>query len=366
MAGDTSVESLSGDYLSIVVASRNDSHGGNIQKRMCLFVSGLLAQTRQYRFPLELVFVEWNPPADKPRLFEVLPKPATGDFLTLRYITVPPSLHQCFRRALDIPLFQMIAKNVGIRRAKGSLILCTNIDLLFSDALFQKLTSHSLRKDAYYRASRCDVPETIDPAWPFSQQLAWCERNVIRRLGRDLRYNNVNMELIGMQAKSRPKKWLANKLALATGVYWSREKRIFHELDLFACGDFTMMSREAWHAIQGYLELDLYSLHIDSLALIAAAAVGYEQCVFPPDACTYHICHPDSWETMAPLEKLRFLSDRPALDYGLMVEVGLQTLATHKPYNLNPPNWGFADLELEELLFAPERVVIPGCATVGG
>ena len=67
-------------YLSIVVASRNDSHGGDILKRMRLFVAGLLEQTRQYRFPVELVFVEWNPPPGRPRLHEVLPKPGAEDF----------------------------------------------------------------------------------------------------------------------------------------------------------------------------------------------------------------------------------------------------------------------------------------------
>ncbi len=352
-------------YLSVVVVSRNDGHGGNIQKRMWLFVSGLLEQTRRYRFPVELIFVEWNPPLDRARLHTVLPKPAAGDFLTLRYITVPASIHEQFRRAPDIPLFQMVAKNVGIRRAKGSFILCSNIDLLFSDALFHSLARQSLRKDTYYRANRCDVPETIDPTWKFSEQLAWCERNIVQRLGRDLRYNNVNMELIGMQHKNRVKRWLVDKMVLAMGFYWSRERRLFHQLDLFACGDFTLMSREAWHAIQGYLELDLYSLHIDSLGVIAAAALGYQQHVFPPEACTYHISHADGWETLKALDKLRFLSNRPALDYGLVMEVGLETLATHKPYCLNSANWGYADLELEELVFAPQSVAAPQGAAIG-
>jgi hypothetical protein len=341
-------------YLSIVVASRNDTHGGDIHRRMHLFVSGLLEQTRQYRFPIELIFVEWNPPLDRPRLHEVLPKPGGDDYLILRYITVPASIHQHFRRAPDIPLFQMVAKNVGIRRAKGAFILCSNIDLLFSDALFRSLAGQSLREDTYYRANRCDIPETIDSAWPLAEQLAWCERNIQQRLGRDMRYKNVNQELIGMQHKNAAKKWLADKMVLALGPYWPQEKRRFYKLDLFACGDFTLMSRQAWHAIQGYLELDLYSLHIDSLGVIAAAALGYQQHVFPPEACTYHISHPSGWESLSPLDKLKFVSDRPALDYGLLLEVGLETLATGKPYNLNRDSWGFADVELEELIFAPE------------
>ena len=33
-------------------------------------------------------------------------------------------------------------------------------------------------------------------------------------------------------------------------------------------------------------ELDLYSIHIDSMGIIAAAALGYRQVVFEPNACT--------------------------------------------------------------------------------
>jgi hypothetical protein len=332
---------------------------------MRLFVAGLLEQTRQYRFPVELVFVEWNPPAGRPRLHEVLPKPGAEDCLTLRYITAPPSIHQRFRRAPDIPLFQMIAKNVGIRRARGRFILCTNIDLLFSDALFRTLASKCLREDTYYRANRCDVPETINPAWPFSEQLAWCERNIGRRLGRDLRYRNISLELVGLQHKSRAKKWVFDKMALGMSLYWSSEKKKYFQLDLFACGDFTLMSRQAWEAIQGYVELDLYSLHIDSLGVIAANALGYRQHVFPPEACTYHISHPDGWETLSSLAKVKFLSERPALDYALVMEVGMEMLAKPKPYDLNAPNWGYADVEMEELAFTPELAAAQARAAKG-
>jgi len=338
-------------YLSIVAASRNDDHGGDILTRMHLFVSGLLDQSRRHGFPIELVLVEWNPPPDRPRLHEVLPRPSASDSLTLRYITVPASIHRRYRHASQIPLFQMIAKNVGIRRARGAFILCTNVDLLFSEPLFRLLADKNLQPDTYYRANRRDVPDGIDSRWDLARQLHWCERNVIQRLGRDCRYKNINLELVGLQRKSEAKKWLFDKMALATKLFWSREKRLYHQLDLFACGDFTLMSREAWKAIQGYVELDLYSLHVDSLALIAATALGYRQRVFPPAACTYHTAHANGWEALSPLEKLRFLADRPALDYGLLLEVAMCALKRKQPLNLNPPTWGYADVELEELTF---------------
>lgn len=338
----------------MVVASRNDGHGGGILKRMRLFVQGLLDQTRRHGFSIELIVVEWNPPPDGPPLHAVLPKPRAGDRVTLRYIVVPASIHRRYRRASELPLFQMIAKNVGIRRAKGEFVLCTNVDLLFSDPLCRQLAAAPLTGETSYRANRCDVPDGIDPEWDISRQLQWCEQHVIRRLGWDPRYRNISLELVGMHNNNDVKKWLLDKLALGMHFFWSAEKRRFYQLDTFACGDFTLMSRSAWSAIQGYVELDMYSLHIDSLGIISAAALGYKQHVFPLEACTYHIDHPSGWEALSPFEKVRFLEQRPALDYSLLQDVGLHAMRTGQPYGLNPDNWGFADLDLDEHTFVPE------------
>jgi len=63
-------------YLSVVVTSRNDDHGGNLRRRMQVFVSALVAQCRRHQLPAELIVVEWNPPSDRPRLAEALEWPA--------------------------------------------------------------------------------------------------------------------------------------------------------------------------------------------------------------------------------------------------------------------------------------------------
>jgi hypothetical protein len=320
---------------------------------MRVFLQGLLDQSRAYGMPAELVVIEWNPPPDRPPLREVLPTPSADDCLTLRYIVVPDSIHRRYRRAPELPLFQMIAKNVGIRRAKGEFVLCTNVDVLFSDALFRQLARGALRSDTSYRANRCDVPDGIAPEWDLGQQLAWCERHVIRRIGRDPGSSNINLEAIGMQGRSAAKNWLLDKLAVGLRPFWSREKLTFYQLDTFACGDFTLMPRAAWIAIEGYLELDLYSLHVDSLALVAAASLGYTQHVFPRDACTYHIEHTSGWEGLSPLEKVRFLERWPAIDYSLVPEIAFEALRRRKPFGLNAPNWGYADVDLEEHTLAP-------------
>lgn len=317
-------------------------------KRMLLFVHGLIEQTARHQLPVELIMVEWNPPLDRPRLREVLPAPPEGSLLTIRYIEVPEAVHRQYKRADVIPLFQMIAKNVGIRRAKGAYVLCTNVDLLFSDALFKVMAKRSLKPDCFYRANRCDVPDGVDPAWTFDQQMDWCSKNIMRRLGRDARYKNINLEHFELKGTSHLNKWLSDKVILLKKLTWPPERWEYYQMDTFACGDFTMMSREAWIDIQGYVELDMYSIHIDSLALMAASAQGYHQHVFNRSECTYHIDHPSGWEAMSPLEKLKFLEERPGIDYGMLYEAGLYVLKNRKPMNVNREDWGFAGHDFPE------------------
>ena len=106
-------------YLSLVVTARNDDHGGNLLGRMQIFVSGWIEQARRYGIPSELIIVEWNPPPDRPRLIDVLRWPEDLGPCEVRFIEVPPELHARYAHGDALPLYQMAAKNVGIRRARG-------------------------------------------------------------------------------------------------------------------------------------------------------------------------------------------------------------------------------------------------------
>ncbi|OWY19292.1 hypothetical protein C7N43_29295 [Sphingobacteriales bacterium UPWRP_1] len=337
-------------YLSIVVASRNDNHGGDMLKRMTIFVNGLIYQTRKHRLPTELLFVEWNPPQNAPLLHEVLPKPVNHPFLTIRYVVVPPQIHQTYRFAGVMPLYQMIAKNAGIRRAKANFILCTNVDLLFSDELFSILAQQNLQENCFYRANRCDIPATIQDSWSFEQQLQFAQSNIMNRVG----LSNYYLHLTNAHPLLTKNKWIARQVNYLVGLkrkwFNNRQETALWTLDTDACGDFTLMSAKAWHDIQGYPELDLYSIHIDSMGLIAAAALGYQQIVFDETACTYHIDHTDGWASMNPIEKVHFWHKKPGIGWDIVSQCGQYLLQHKTTYNLNQPNWGFADTALEEIV----------------
>ena len=124
-------------YLSIVVCSRNDDHGGGLLRRMQAFIDGLSEQSTRYGLDAELLLVEWNPPEDSPRLSSILHLPGPRSTLTARIIEVPESVHKQLAHSDSLSLFQMIAKNVGIRAARGRFVLATNVDILFSDELVE-------------------------------------------------------------------------------------------------------------------------------------------------------------------------------------------------------------------------------------
>jgi hypothetical protein len=167
-------------YLSVVVTARNDDHGGNLLGRMQIFTTGWIEQARRFGFPSELIIVEWNPPLDRPRLEEVLRWPKDFGPCNVRFIEVPSALHRRYHHAEAMPLYQMIAKNVGIRRARGRFVLATNIDILFSDDLVAFLAEQQLDAGRMYRIDRHDVMSDVPPDACLQDQLEYCRTHLLR------------------------------------------------------------------------------------------------------------------------------------------------------------------------------------------
>ena len=117
-----------------------------------------------------------------------------------------------------------------------------------------------------------------------------------------------------------------------------------------ACGDFTLMSKNDWFKIKGYVELEVYSLHIDSMALFAAAAAGVKQVILPPETCTYHISHTNGWEFQSPKEKLLFYTNKPVLDWWAVNLYGIEILKNKTNFDFNNENWGLVNEKFDELV----------------
>lgn len=345
-------------YLSVVATARNDNHGGNMLRRMQIFVNGLIEQARRYQLPTELIIVEWNPLSDRPRLTEALTWDVQASPCTVRVIEVPPEQHQTLRYAEALPLFQMIAKNVGIRRAEGEFVLATNIDLLFSDALFEFLASRQMRPGVSYRMDRYDVKATVPLEESLAVQLEFCDRNILRINRKDgieeldqppvdlpepepvaiapepaapKLYERIPESSLPLLSKVRR----AYKRLLPTPVRdgilrfmpkdfteWLIDKGLltkqdppppppapepiaeeppplppwqYPQLHTNACGDFTLMSKQDWDKIRGYPEWEIFSFHLDSVLLYVAHYAGIREEILTDPMRVYHVEHASGW-----------------------------------------------------------------------
>ncbi|MDE3165081.1 MAG: hypothetical protein KGN36_04680 [Acidobacteriota bacterium] len=167
-------------YLSLVATARNGNRGDELLDRTQLFVSGWIEQARRHNLPSELILVEWNPPEDRPRLAEALHWPADTGPTQVRILEVPAEIHRRYRRAAELPLSEMAARNVGIRRARGEFILATNTGILFSSEMVRFLAARQLDKGKLYRTDRYDAAAGVPADAALDEQLAWCRSHITR------------------------------------------------------------------------------------------------------------------------------------------------------------------------------------------
>jgi len=463
-------------HLSVVAVSRNDDHGGNMRARMQQFVNGLAAQCDRYSLRAELVLVEWNPPENRPPLAEALVWPTRSKMLDVRIVTVPRELHVTLGHSEALPLFQMIGKNVGIRRARGRYVLATNVDILFDHEIMRHI-GRSLRPGELVRVDRFDVPSNL-PAGPVDAILKFCaekafhvqtrhgvydiasaqflpHRDNVRdmvhalnycrqlsagrlrerrrhgledfspsgselglwaRLSRSIRRRLVLGALYGeavlsdmihvtkivgiivtaaLRAGRRIVAWfwrhfwppvpLLRKVRSAgramrnhaPRVRASIERRVRGAIEAIAavalrraddrkrkalhrpahahtqaCGDFTLMAREDWHRLRGYLELHAYSWHIDSVLVHAAIASGIRVNALKPSCRIYHMDHSkgSGWSVTAEralfsrldAEGIPHLNNHDLDRWIDWLERGRGSRI------LNDADWGFGNAELKE------------------
>jgi len=389
-------------HLSIVATSRNDNHGGYLTHRMQHFVNGLVAQCKRHGLRAELVLVEWNPPADRRPLAEELAWPEDCGPCDIRIITVPREVHARIPHGDKLPLFQMIAKNVGIRRARGQFVLATNIDILFSNEAIRFLRDR-LKDGCLYRTDRVDVPTELPAVRDFEEVLRFCRDNSFRvhapgftLVKRDGHWHPrsplwgsflvvwasfVVLWNAGVAILKRPMAadfWMSlgsdadrkatfdlrrmakivsrKARSLMRFMRWAHQTVIKRELFTNACGDFTLLSAKDWARLTAYPEWPMYSWHLDSILLYQANRSGIREVYLGKSAPVYHIEHePGSGFTPESSDKLfDRLAARgiPYLDWHKDVEPMVAKMdeqrARGAPIRYNDADWGYANLRFAE------------------
>jgi hypothetical protein len=226
-------ELVSAPYLTIIVTGRNDDFGGDFNSRFfnalrfnheCLRTAGI---------PHEFVFVEWRPIDGKPYLATLLGHafPELSDS-ELRSYVVDPAYHDALSLNPRIQFQEFIAKNVGIRRARGAFVLTTNTDIYLGRGALEFLAGRSLSPRVLYRAPRHDLKWDAD-ASSIDWEVLHDERN----------WEEVN--------HIKPP-WFTN-----------------------ASGDFLLLDRETYHELRGFNEVYRNAkIHMDGNFCVKAHASG--------------------------------------------------------------------------------------------
>ena len=224
---------MTAPYLTIIVTGRNDDFGGDFNSRFfsalrfnheCLRASGI---------PHEFVFVEWRPLHGKPYLATLLGDafPELSDD-QLRSYVVDPSYHDALSLNPRIQFQEFIAKNVGIRRARGQFVLTTNTDIYLGRGVLEFLSDRSLSPRVLYRTARHDLKWDGD-----ASSIDW-----------DVLHDERNWEEVNHITPP----WFTN-----------------------ASGDFLLLDRETYHELRGFNEVYRNAkIHMDGNFCVKAHASG--------------------------------------------------------------------------------------------
>ena len=299
-------------YLSVVSYSRNDTHRADAPRRMAASYGGLVAQLEKHGLDAELVLVDWNPPADRPPLRDVLSWPADPRHVSVRIVEAGPEYQRRLPRGEKTSVYSSVASNAGIRRARGDFVVYVTMDGLYPDALIARLARRDLSEGRMYRVERIDVDAGVLMFDDTATQLAMARQHIV---GRNLK----------------------NHQPLHPGL---------PALFTNACGDFQLMARRHWHDLHGYREDDPDHMHMDSLLAFQALGIGIEEEVFAKLAL-YHIDHPGGFPGLRDSGRLigetgKTVDELWPVYRDLCIDLGLK----RRPAQFNSPAWGLGNEKL--------------------
>ena len=295
-------------YLSIVAASRNDNHGNNLDERTNLFIKSLAENCKKYKIQSELILVEWNQIPNTKTLSDRLDL-ATNEYFHCKIVTVSQKHHLNLPNSDRLKFFQMIAKNVGIRRASGKFVLATNIDVIINQNLYQFISTKKLKEKTIYRCDRHCIQYNysgniedshLDQFTNFIDKKYYSidvktnkKYYVYSSLLRQLNNFFTIFRIKKNEKKLFQKITIKNFISISKKIiFYLRNYKFFQEkLFTNACGDFTLLDKVSWIDIKGYCELPIYSWHLDSLFLWEAKYKKFKFYDFNNKYYIYHMNH---------------------------------------------------------------------------
>ena len=340
-------------YLSIVAASRNDNHGDNLDLRTNLFIKSLAENCKKYQIKSELILVEWNQVPNAKTLSERL-NLISNEYLNSKIITVNQDRHLKFPNSDRLQFFQMIAKNVGIRRASGEFILSTNIDVIINQKIYEFISQKKLDQNTIYRCNRhCinyDYSGNIEDHY-LDQFTNFIDKKYYTLDVKGNLKHHVQssvLRYLKLLTENFFQKISIKRLIKKIIFYFKYYKVIpafFFQKKIFtnACGDFTLLDKNSWIKLKGYCELPIYSWHLDSLLLWEARFKKYKFYDFEDEYYIYHMNHHMSGVISVKDElfeslnnkKIPYLTSEKFLDLALKLSENPDHLKTNELWGLH-------------------------------
>ncbi|MBV1900915.1 MAG: hypothetical protein KUG56_04505 [Kordiimonadaceae bacterium] len=318
--------------LTIVTVSRNDEHVERMRERSQAFIDGVIFLAEKFQTKTELILVEWNPPVENPLMAEQFSYPENHPYVSVVIITVPKKLHDQYITGANMPLYQMIGKNVGIRRARGRFVVATNIDVLLSEALFSAIVKPDLAAGNLYRSNRWDIDRKILDEANAGDMISAAESMTFQ-----VQYRAGTQQRDTANPHHEPEKII---------VAGNRtEQHLLPQLHTMACGDFQMMARDDWFTMRGYAELDGYSFHLDSLFALMCHYQGFNEHVFSDECPHFHIDHTLGQEAKSDTYIMQNNKALKHISFGGLIFLNTYMADAGTPH-VNRSNWGLSQCDL--------------------
>lgn len=323
-------------YLSIIIAGRNDNYGGDFIFRLQNCITWNTELLEKYRVNTEFIIVNWNPidenlPIDKSVNFI-----KKREFVKYKIITVPKNIHLqfCNDSRKHLPLFEYIAKNVGIKRSKGEFVLSMNPDILIDEKIIKKIAERKLQIDRFYRADRVDFTNNDIN----NQTIIWMKGFTY----------SVKPPMFFLKFKNKMScLWRSNSIKCESffqrrnwNVYYHNTEYKYH---CNVSGDFMMMHKSIWDKLRGHPEKTYLPLHIDALMVIISAMGGLKEYIFKKPI--YHQEHKRRFNATEENNN----ENRAAYLY--FQQEAQKMIKKQKPTIYNDKNWGLTNFELKEDCF---------------
>jgi hypothetical protein len=297
-------EDVGAPDVSFIHFGRNDDYVPGIVDKLAHSIEVLSQQIAARRMRAEILVVDWNPPADRPPLCDVL-QSAISDAhgVPITAITVPRERHADVPASDVSPVSVPIAVNVALRRARGRFCVVRASDVYYCDALMDVLASGDLDPSCVYRCLRRDIEIDFE----------------------ELRRLPAAEVPAAVAAQGRP---VHDYLHLEPPRYPA-----VADLYTNASGDFLLASRAAFDRIRGFREgLGAASVDHDGLALNCLVALGLRQAIVP-EAVVYKLSHGRHTRLRVQSERRDQQSVRKTALYARLTKMMLQRGLEVQPFS---------------------------------